>query len=351
MTRHLFVVALIAVAGCSGNMRSEPPKQTDEIIFSHDFHQKLEFDCDTCHKGITENNDLAKASFLPKEETCLECHADQKESGECGFCHTDAKNPQTYARRAAVAAVVPHAKHAAAKVECAKCHTTLPEPSKPVSTPADHPTCLSCHEHEKAYAQGSCEGCHKDLTRFAVRPVATFSHEGDFLRTHGQQASTSAATCAKCHDQTMCADCHAKTVATRIELKFPEDVTSRFIHRGDYVSRHMLDARADNDSCAKCHGTTFCSSCHTANNLTASAQDPRSPHPPGWGFPGAREFHGPAARNDIVSCASCHDQGARSNCVTCHAVGGPGGNPHPTSWLSRHDASEIAENGMCRTCH
>jgi hypothetical protein len=290
-------------------------------------------------------------SFLPKEETCLECHGDAKKNNECGLCHTDPKNPATYQRQPALASNMSHAAHAAAKVECATCHATLSEPSKPVVTKADHATCFSCHNHDKAYSQGSCEGCHNDMTRFAVRPVATFSHEGDFLRTHGQQASTSAETCAKCHDQTSCSDCHAKTVATRIEVKFPEDVVSTFIHRGDYISRHMLDARADSETCAKCHGTSFCESCHTANNLSTASVDPRTPHPPGWSFPGSRDFHGTAARNDIVSCASCHDQGGQSNCVTCHAVGGVGGNPHPASWLSKHDASEIRENGMCRSCH
>jgi hypothetical protein len=77
----------------------------------------------------------------------------------------------------------------------------------------------------------------------------------------------------------------------------------------------------------------------------------RSPHPPGFSFPGSPDFHGPAARRDIASCASCHDQGAASNCVSCHRVGGIGGNPHPASWLARHDAREIAGNGMCLACH
>lgn len=350
MKRTLFVIVL-ALAGCHGTTRTAPPKQTDEIIFPHDFHvTQLEFDCDTCHKGITEATNLA-TSFLPKEETCLECHKEAKENNECGLCHKDPAHPATYTRPARLASNVSHKAHADAKIECKSCHAKLSEPGAPVVTQADHATCLSCHDHKQAYAQGSCEGCHTDMTRFAIRPVATFSHDGDFLRTHGQQAATSAATCSKCHDQTMCADCHAKTVPTRVEVKFPEDVTSSFIHRGDYVSRHMLDARADGETCAKCHGTSFCSSCHTANNLTTVAADPRNPHPPGWGFPGSRDFHGPAARNDIASCASCHDQGAQSNCVTCHAVGGVGGNPHPQSWLSKHDDSEIADNGMCRFCH
>ncbi len=346
----LVVLALgLLAAGCRPS-RTDPPKKTDVIIFSHDFHAKMEFDCDTCHSGIASAGDLDK-SFLPREATCLECHAEKKEGGECGFCHTDAKDPGTYAPRA-LASRMPHDEHVQdAKIACAKCHTTLSEPGAPAHTPADHPTCLSCHEHQQAYAQGSCETCHENLNRFAVAPVAAFNHGGNFMRTHGAQALTSAETCGKCHDQTSCAECHARTVATKIEVRFPEDVTSNFIHRGDYVTRHMFDARADSPTCARCHGTSFCDSCHTLQNLTPVAMNPRTPHPPGWSFPGAADFHGDAARRDIASCASCHDQGAASVCVSCHDVGGIGGNPHPASWLARHDAKEIAGNGMCLACH
>jgi c(7)-type cytochrome triheme protein len=352
-----WALLLVVAAACNANGRgvASRPIKTDTIIFSHDFHVKqLEFDCDTCHKGVTESTDLAARSFLPKEATCLDCHGDKKTSateGECGFCHVDAKNPGTYAARE-LASRFPHVRHAPPAAECARCHVALSElPAKPGKTAADHDSCFSCHQHEKDYVAGTCDSCHDDLTRFATAPVASFSHAGDFLRTHGEQARTSAATCANCHDQTMCAECHSKTVSERVEVKFPEDVVSRFIHRGDFVSRHHIEARADSQACGRCHGQSFCDSCHTANNLTARAPDPRSPHPGGWSLPGAADFHGDAARRDIASCASCHDQGAASNCVDCHKVGGIGGNPHPASWLSRHETSEIASNGMCLACH
>jgi hypothetical protein len=350
MTRAgLFLLAGLALAaGCRAG-RTDAPKRTDAIIFSHDFHKQLDFDCDTCHAGVADATDLSR-SYLPKEATCLECHADKKEQGECGFCHADPKRPETYELRE-IASRMPHVRHKPPVAECSRCHTALSEPGKPVRTAADHDTCLSCHGHEQQYAKGSCDSCHTDLAQFATAPVASFSHQGDFLRTHGEQARTSAQTCAACHDQTSCSDCHAKTASPKPSIKFPEDVASNFIHRGDFISRHTIEARADGESCAKCHGQSFCSSCHTLNKLTSDVVDPRTPHPPGWSFPGARDFHGDAARRDIVSCASCHDQGAASVCVTCHAVGGVGGNPHPASWLDRHDSKEIATNGMCLACH
>jgi hypothetical protein len=59
------------------------------------------------------------------------------------------------------------------------------------------------------------------------------------------------------------------------------------------------------------------------------------------------ERHGRAARRDILTCAACHDQGPASNCIHCHAVGGPGGNPHPDGWSSGRDV----QDGMCAFCH
>jgi hypothetical protein len=184
--------------------------------------------------------------------------------------------------------------------------------------------------------------------------VGDFSHQGNFVRGHAAPARASAETCAQCHDQTYCADCHAKTVSVPVEVKFPERVNAQFIHRNDFLGRHSLEAAADPMSCQRCHGQTFCQSCHQEEGLVPAATGvagQHDPHPAGWGFPGSRDFHGDAARRDITSCQVCHDQGPRSNCVTCHRVGGVGGNPHPPSWTQRHGADEIRKNAMCGYCH
>jgi len=52
-----------------------------------------------------------------------------------------------------------------------------------------------------------------------------------------------------------------------------------------------------------------------------------------------------------ASCASCHDQGAQSNCVQCHKVGGIGGDPHPPGFRSRHNLNEARSDGRCVACH
>jgi hypothetical protein len=128
-------------------------------------------------------------------------------------------------------------------------------------------------------------------------------------------------------------------------------VTSDFIHRGDYVSRHPYDVERDPASCRKCHGTRFCDSCHEQQLMKPGIPNARNPHPPGWVRRGSGAFHGDAARDNIVNCAGCHDQGAASNCVACHQVGGIGGNPHPRGFLRKHDAGDIREQAMCRACH
>lgn len=339
-------VLLLAVASCRTGVRPAPAPK-DRIIFSHDFHQKLEFDCDTCHEGVATAPDLGR-SYLPPEATCLQCHQDQKDSKNCGFCHTDGDKPGTYVARPRDIQI-PHATHA--QKPCATCHQRLPEPGEPRPRPPTMADCTSCHQHAEDYAQARCEPCHRDLWRFPVKPVATFSHQGNFLREHAAQAATSAETCGRCHDQTFCADCHARTLPSRVEVRFPEDVVRRFIHREGFVGAHTLEARTDAVSCQRCHGTRFCESCHELSRLTPVVASPRSPHPPGWTLPGGAAFHGEAARRDILSCASCHDQGASSLCVTCHRVGGVGGNPHPAGFADRHDIDEANRNGMCLTCH
>jgi hypothetical protein len=126
------------------------------------------------------------------------------------------------------------------------------------------------------------------------------------------------------------------------------------IHRGDFISRHQIEAGADPTSCRKCHGSRFCDSCHTQQNLTGRTPlgplSARDPHPTGWANDkGGGNFHGNAARKNIVACAACHDNGADATCVGCHQSGGIGGNPHPSGWKKK--TADIGKNPMCGICH
>jgi len=353
--------AVIALAACSvlvacsstSNTAStlrEPPR--DEIRIPHAIHAKSDVKCIACHEGVYDETALGTAAeALPAEATCLSCHKEQKEKGNCAFCHTDVTHATKFGL-AEGAVRMDHAKHIErTKEDCAACHKRLPEPFARAVVPPAMADCLGCHEHEKQYAQIQCTGCHPTLYTLALKPLSDFSHQGNYVARHGADARSSAQTCTQCHDQTYCADCHARTVSTRVEVKFPEAVAAAFIHRNDFLGRHSIEASGNEASCRKCHGQSFCESCHQMQGLTPLAMNPRDPHALGWTIPGSPDFHGQAARRDIASCASCHDQGPRSNCVTCHKVGGTGGNPHPTSWLARHEHGEIRSNGMCATCH
>jgi hypothetical protein len=349
MKHVLFAAILTTLAGCAAWWAGSTVGlfSGDLIKVPHARHKAGSVDCLACHEEIYDAKELGK-SYRPPEAKCMECHADEKAKGNCGMCHTDVKHARPYPERA-VTMNLDHAAHInRVKEDCTVCHRQLPDP---VRSPSMRPTmaaCLTCHQ--KQYDDGKCDQCHRDLSHYTLKPVSSFRHVPDFIRSHGRDARSSIDTCANCHEQTFCTDCHASTVATRIEIKQTERVERDFIHRNDYQSRHSIEARGDSAACRRCHGTSFCESCHALNNLTPTAVNPRNPHPPGWSFPGPNS-HAQPARRDIASCAACHDDGPRSICINCHKVGGIGGNPHPPGWTEHHPRSEINSNGMCLYCH
>lgn len=332
-------------------------RSSDSIKIPHSVHERAKVGCLSCHEEIYDAGSLGP-NYRPPEQKCLECHREKKERGECSFCHTEVQKAAPYPRREPTI-VMSHASHIErVKEDCSVCHKSLPQISghgaDATRVPGEPPrmqACLSCHEHQADYDAARCQKCHRDLARYQLKPVSAFSHEGNFVKAHARIARGATAGCAQCHEQTFCADCHASTVATKIEIKFPERVGSDFIHRNDFLGRHAVEARLDAAMCQRCHGPSYCQGCHAAQSLSAAATDPRSPHPPGWSIPSSSQFHGTAARRDIAACASCHDQGPNTSCIRCHKVGGSGGNPHPISWLQQHSHDEIHRNSMCLYCH
>jgi hypothetical protein len=350
VSRLGIAVAALAVVSCAPWLTIELRHGVDHIRVPHALHARAKVECIACHEEIYDAKALDKR-VLPAEAKCLECHREQKAQGRCTYCHSDVKIAAAWPPRESTLRMS-HAEHIdRVKEDCTVCHKSLPNPLRALDSKPPMSACTSCHEHKKEYDDGRCNRCHTDLTRYALKPVSMFSHQGNYLREHGRSARSADATCAECHEQTFCSDCHANTVSTKIEIKFPERVDADFIHRNDFLGRHAVEAQGDPASCRRCHGSSFCEDCHRQQNLTPQAANPRDPHPLGWSTPGSPQFHGTEARRDIVSCAGCHDQGARSICVDCHRVGGIGGNPHPPDWQSRHGRGEIARNSMCLACH
>jgi hypothetical protein len=120
------------------------------------------------------------------------------------------------------------------------------------------------------------------------------------------------------------------------------------VHRAGFASRHSLEARSDPGACSTCHSPDRCASCHTAKGIAAIGNVRGSPHPAGWvGQTASENLHGREARRDPAACASCHGGAGEKLCVSCHAVGGVGGNPHPVGWSSRQPLTAMP----CRMCH
>ena len=371
-TFRLIVIAALASGLLTACKAARPvSRETHEeprtSLFPHEKHAAL--DCVDCHTGIPKSTKLGEAK-LPGLAKCEECHPDvQKPTDEStrrvaeALASLGRREPRDYQ------ITFNHVDHLAyiqtkeANDACKTCHKNdqLPEVGAPRSTSPQMQACTDCHYHATEVAQAKCSPCHVSLRRFPLRPIealAGFSHQGNFVLEHGQLAKNTAETCAQCHDQTYCANCHANaTVPFRPEVQFPENVQIDFIHRGDYVSRHQIEAAAEPASCRKCHGSFFCDSCHTQQNIShrnaLAKGTPHNPHPLGGAPPGSGDFHGVAARQNIITCAGCHDQQGPANlCVTCHQVGGVARtNPHTPSFLSKHPHSDIHKNGMCMACH
>ncbi len=161
------------------------------------------------------------------------------------------------------------------------------------------------------------------------------SHDERWLETHG--SASTGGDCASCHTERDCADCHAGAVAPLV------------IHPPGYVGLHAWDAGSDSATCASCHRVeTFCRACHVASDWTAepeyAPQAGVEVHPPGWSDPAAPWNHGDAARDDLLSCVSCH---APDTCVDCHRFV----NPHGGGFAADCAPLLRAGRATCATCH
>lgn len=173
----------------------------------------------------------------------------------------------------------------------------------------------------------------------------TYHKRADWIREHGKQAGRPSAACYDCHQASHCTDCHGRHQELLPEVKNPEAVEKGYVHRADFRSRHAGEARTDPARCARCHTPQSCQACHTREGINTGAAN--YPHPAGWMVQGSSQFHGRVARQDIVLCASCHERGAATNCVVCHAPGGTGGSPHPPGWQT-----SLSQNSpACQACH
>jgi len=174
----------------------------DALIFSHKLHvTDNEVACADCHKGIGDA-DAVDAIAMPGHDTCWGCHEDGEET-------------------------------------CTKCHA---DPDNVVAKPRAHtPGLTFSHSLHVEATEGDCQACHKGMD------AGVFNHDGDFLGRHGLLARSEAVVCQHCHTEDSCQRCHDQLQPTRASVRDRMDVSSRFVHRGDYLSSHAIEAGLDGD--------------------------------------------------------------------------------------------------------
>ncbi len=319
----------------------------DTVVFSHHLHTEQEISCADCHASVSADAERAVSPMAM--ENCGDCH-DIEDAENCGSCHTNPEKPSTYEERAETHLHFSHQAHGDAAADCASCHRNAAHASSlatGVQMRPGHPECNTCHQKELDV--GRCDMCHDRLDVYQRKPQDSFSHEHDFFTKHGLKAVGNEVACATCHDQSFCGDCHNRNQTQRPSVRYPQKVDRNFIHAGDWISRHTAEARIGRSNCLKCHGVSYCNACHERSGRGAHL-GLSSPHPGGavWMASGPQS-HGAQARRSILSCASCHDQGASSNCVTCHRSGRV--NPHPPGWKAPVPLREREDHPMCGICH
>lgn len=111
------------------------------------------------------------------------------------------------------------------------------------------PVCTDCHEAEDG----------KLNWRY-------FNHDAYFAENHRRQAWQNSRVCSMCHEQSFCNDCHATRVELKPADKEPTATYRRSPHRGDWLTRHRIEAGLDPTSCIRCHrnpkSAATCIPCH-----------------------------------------------------------------------------------------
>lgn len=298
--------------------------------------------CATCHSGLRTSD--ARATEPPSD--CARCHrpATATVQAETERLRTQSRPSQPI-----------HFEHPAHLAlpeiagQCIGCHPGEVDDGASGASFPPMAECLACHRHQAQFDAGQCALCHglQDLRKRVPRTV--LRHDLGFVREHRELANQHSRACAQCHAQAECTACHDDSQPLTIERRRPEALEREQVHRGDFLTRHAIEARSAAGSCVRCHASSSCDACHVARGVSAARVGSVSPHPVRWlgGDTSSPDFHGRAARREVVACAGCHEQGSATVCIQCHRVGGRGGNPHPNGWTS----TQATSAGSCRFCH
>ncbi|GFO53472.1 cytochrome c [Geomonas sp. Red276] len=130
--------------------------------------------------------------------------------------------------------------------------------SKQESLPAWHPEALG-------EGRPDCVECHEDQIKGVAKGPSTFKHTTEFIRQHRLYAAQDEKLCEICHKASFCNACHANEREIKPSVFLGNRPDRELIHRGDYLSVHMIDGKVDPTSCYRCHGRANnekCVRCH-----------------------------------------------------------------------------------------
>ena len=120
------------------------------------------------------------------------------------------------------------------------------------------------HPREEGENYRMCTDCHD--AEGEDFPYQRFNHTLYFAANHRQVVYQSQQACYMCHTQSHCNDCHGVCVELKPSIKNQTDTRRWMPHRGDYLTRHIIDARVNPTSCFRCHGNPrtakTCKPCH-----------------------------------------------------------------------------------------
>lgn len=247
--------------------------------------------------GVDAAENAARCATCHTVDRCVACHVD---TGSAVLALIPAAPPGLELPPATAAYPVPEShraelwdeRHApvADAASCNTCHTT--------------DDCRACHV---APAQSVVDALPRradvEAPGVGLTPRAPGTHASPFFHeSHATLAAADDGSCVTCHTESYCTDCH-------------DAPSGASYHPPGFVSGHTAVAFGRADDCAACHETAaFCRACHiesgfgSVGRLAAGYHDAE----PIWLL-----RHGQAARQNLESCASCHEQ---RDCVQCHGV-------------------------------
>ncbi len=252
-----------------------PPQRPSNLNFNHatvlaakQEALGMEFSCESCHQAPGGGRmDVTR----PAAETCLGCHAPDKEhrvDAPCEACHNVRGLGVIYARRAPAS------------------HTlTFADSHKAVAAAATA-QCQTCH------VQDECSSCHtgSEALTTPTQAVAGY-HPANFMQRHSAPAFGREVECVTCHNpEVFCRDCHASrgmSTQGRTDTGFHN-------RKPLFEFGHGQAARQALESCVTCHAQSDCLICH-------SALGGRGVNPHG------REFEPERLRSKSpATCLRCH---------------------------------------------